>query len=140
MKQPLSNVFPILNDVPWEIQPSSISNHCWGGTTLNASGYISYIIINNYACSRWKSFIIGAMTYLIWIILLPCKLKLIPNYENRLGIDRDFGRKFGSALFFVRNYSTYCLSESSAEVRPNRKFGLSLLHICMNNKILHTQK
>ena len=44
VRHPLSNVFPILNDVPWEIQPNSI----WGGKTLNASGYISYVIINNY--------------------------------------------------------------------------------------------
>ena len=51
----------------------------------------------------------------------------IPTYENRLGNGRKFGRKFGSALFFVRNFGTYCLSESSAEVRPNRKFGLSLI-------------
>ena len=45
VRHPLSSVFPILNDVPWEIQPSSISNHSWGGKTLNASGYISYLII-----------------------------------------------------------------------------------------------
>ena len=51
----------------------------------------------------------------------------IPTYENRLGNGRKFGRKFGSALLFVRNFGTYCLSESSAEVRPNRKFGPSLI-------------
>ena len=54
-------------------------------------------------------------------------LQSLPMLLNRLGNDRKFGRKFGSALFFVRNYSIYSLSESSAEVRPNRKFGLSLL-------------
>ena len=43
--RPLSNVFPILNDVPWEIQPSSISNHYWSWKNLIASGYISYMII-----------------------------------------------------------------------------------------------
>ena len=45
VRHPLSNVFPILNDVPREIQPSSISNHSLRRKTLNASGYISYIII-----------------------------------------------------------------------------------------------
>ena len=54
----------------------------------------------------------------------------IPTCGNWLGIDREFGRKFGSALFFVSNYSNYSLSESSAEVRPNRKFGLSLVFLC----------
>ena len=50
---------------------------------------------------------------------------------SRLGRDRKFGREFGSALFFVNNYSNCCLSESSAEVRPNRKFGLPL---CTNSQ------
>ena len=33
---------------------------------------------------------------------------------------------FGRTLIFVRNFCAFSLSESSAELRPNRKFGLSL--------------
>ena len=35
--------------------------------------------------------------------------------------------RFGRTFFFVGKFCLYSLSESSAEVRPNRKFGLSLL-------------
>ena len=37
--------------------------------------------------------------------------------------------RFGQTFTFVRKFCPYCLSESSAEVRPNRKFGLSLFCI-----------
>ena len=49
------------------------------------------------------------------ITILIEKFQSLPMKIHRLGDDRKFGRKFGSALFFVSNFSTYCLSERSAE-------------------------
>ena len=67
------------------------------------------------------------ITILIYIVYMIIeKFQSLPITIHRLGDDRKFGRKFGSALFFISNFGTYCLSESSAEVRPNRKFGLPL--------------
>ena len=75
------------------------------------------------------------MTILMYIVYMIIeKFQSLPLKIHRLGYNRKFGRKFGSALFFVSNFGTYCLSERSAEVRPNRKFGLSLLGIAWKIK------